>query len=69
MENNNSSCTISLGGGFTGTLTIAFIVLKLIGVINWSWIWVLSPLWISFSLTVFILLIIIIIGVIISYYD
>lgn len=33
------------GGGvsFTGLLTIAFIVLKLTGVINWSWFWVLFP--------------------------
>ena len=28
-------------------LTIVFIVLKLLGVINWSWWWVLSPQWIS----------------------
>ena len=35
------------GIGFVGLLTIAFIVLKLLGVIAWSWIWVLSPLWIS----------------------
>lgn len=69
MENNNSSCTISLGGGFAGTLTIAFIVLKLVGVINWSWIWVVSPLWISFILAIFILLVVIIVGVIISYYN
>ena len=34
----------SSGGiGFTGLLTIVFIVLKLLGVINWSWLWVLSP--------------------------
>lgn len=31
------------GIGFCGLLTIAFIVLKLCGVINWSWFWVLSP--------------------------
>jgi hypothetical protein len=38
----------SRGGiGFTGALTIAFIVLKLCGVIHWSWVWVLAPLWIS----------------------
>jgi len=29
--------------GFFGLLTIAFIVLKLTGVIAWSWFWVLSP--------------------------
>ncbi len=38
----------SSGGiGFTGLLTIVFIILKLTSVIAWSWWWVLSPLWIS----------------------
>lgn len=37
------------GIGFTGILTIAFIVLKLCNVIEWSWLWVLSPLWIPFA--------------------
>lgn len=45
-ENKNNS---SGGIGFVGLLTIAFIVLKLVGVINWSWVWVLSPIWISAS--------------------
>lgn len=35
---------------FGGLLTIAFIVLKLMGTITWSWLWVLSPLWISLVL-------------------
>lgn len=36
------------GGGITflGLLAIAFIVLKLTKVVSWSWLWVLSPLWI-----------------------
>jgi len=33
--------------GFAGLLTVAFIVLKLCKVIDWSWIWVVSPIWIS----------------------
>lgn len=45
------------GIGFCGLLTIAFIVLKLCKVITWSWVWVLSPLWISFALLVLIVLI------------
>ena len=45
------------GIGFCGLLTIAFIILKLCKVITWSWIWVLSPLWISFTLIVLIILI------------
>ena len=38
--------------GFCGLLTIVFIVLKLTGVINWAWGWVLAPLWISAILIV-----------------
>lgn len=33
--------------GFLGLLTIVFVALKLTGVVNWSWLWVLSPLWIG----------------------
>lgn len=35
----------SSGIGFTGLLTIVFIVLKLTGYIDWSWWWVTAPLW------------------------
>lgn len=48
--NNNVSSSSSSGIGFVGLLTITFVVLKLLGVISWSWVWVLSPLWISFVL-------------------
>lgn len=34
------------GIGFCGLLTIVFITLKLTGYINWSWLWVFSPLWV-----------------------
>lgn len=43
------------GIGFAGLLTIAFVVLKLCHVIDWSWWWVLSPVWISLGLAVLIL--------------
>ena len=33
------------GIGFIGVLQVAFIVLKLVGVIDWSWFWVLTPIW------------------------
>ena len=36
--------------GFAGLLTIVFIVLKLLGYISWSWLWVTSPMWISLIL-------------------
>jgi uncharacterized protein (DUF983 family) len=35
---------------FEEILLIVFIVLKLTGVIAWSWWWVLSPLWISLAI-------------------
>ena len=44
---NSSSSSNSSGIGFVGLLTIVFIVLKLTEYIDWSWWWVLSPLWIS----------------------
>ena len=36
--------------GFTDLLCLLFICLKLIGVIDWSWWWVLSPFWIPLAL-------------------
>lgn len=58
MENKT---TVSLDGGFAGALTIVFIVLKLLGKITWSWVWVLSPIWISWGLVIAIFLIVLII--------
>ena len=46
MENQNKNNTTT-GISFTGILTIVFIILKLVKVIDWSWWWVLSPIWIS----------------------
>ena len=36
--------------GFTSLLLLTFIILKLCKVINWSWLWVLSPFWITASI-------------------
>ena len=41
---------ITIGSSFLDMLAVAFIVLKLIHVINWSWWWVLSPLWIPLTI-------------------
>lgn len=61
---SNSSSSSSGGIGFTGALTILFIGLKLGHVINWSWWWVLSPIWISFLIVFAIILIVAIVAVI-----
>lgn len=47
MSDTSSS---SSGVGFCGLLTVAFVVLKLTGVIKWSWLWVLAPMWIPVGL-------------------
>ena len=59
---SETKVSYSGGIGFSGLLTIVFIILKLIGKIDWYWWWVLSPLWITFMLCmlIFILMIIVI---------
>ena len=55
MASSTGSGSGGKGGiGFTGALQIAFIVLKLCKVINWSWVWVLAPAWISLILVVIV---------------
>lgn len=49
MSDKNTSS----GVGFGGLLTILFIGLKLGGIINWSWWWVLSPIWLPIAVLLF----------------
>lgn len=57
-SNNNKSSGGAKGGlGFTSALQLAFIVLKLCKVIDWSWIWVLAPTWISIILVILIIVV------------
>ncbi len=52
MRDNQGTSLITI-------VTVAFVILKIFGFINWSWIWVLSPIWITglfvIGLTVFIM--------------
>ena len=48
----SESSSTSGGISFSGLLAIVFITLKLTGYITWSWLWVLSPLWIPFVIVV-----------------
>jgi len=57
MSKSNSLITIK-GTGFCSLLTIAFIILKLCKVIEWSWVWILSPLWISAGLLILFLIVV-----------
>ena len=45
-----SAANATKGIGFLQALTLIFIVLKLTGYISWSWLWVLSPLWIPLGI-------------------
>jgi len=47
------------GGGisFSGLLALVFIILKLCNVINWSWWWVLAPIWIPVGIVFTIVII------------
>ena len=55
---NNNSNSAKGGIGFCGLLTVAFIVLKLIGVIKWSWLWVLAPLWLPTAIVILVIILI-----------
>lgn len=57
MENKSG------GIGFFGVLTLIFITLKLLGVIAWSWWWVLAPMWIPAVVALVIALVIIIVAI------
>jgi hypothetical protein len=41
---------VTINPSFNVLLGLLFIGLKLSNIINWSWLWVLSPLWIPFVL-------------------
>ena len=58
---SNESNGSSGGIGFVGLLQLAFIVLKLTGYIEWSWLWVLAPTWIGFVLWVLFVVVFVIV--------
>lgn len=59
---NNDKVMVGGGAGFCGLLTIAFIVLKLCGVIGWSWWFVLLPMIINSGVVLITIIVIIIIA-------
>ena len=50
------------GIGFLSALTLIFITLRLMGIITWSWWWVLGPLWIPASILVLVAIIVVVIS-------
>ena len=55
---------VSIGAGPIGLLGVAFVVLKLTGVINWAWLWVLAPFWIPFTLGLVIVILMLVFALI-----
>lgn len=55
VKMSNNSTGSSGGIGFLGLLALLFIAFKLLGVIDWPWVWVLSPIWIPILIVIVIL--------------
>ena len=50
MNNNNNNNKTRFG--LTGCMLVVFTTLKLTGLIDWSWVWITSPFWISASINI-----------------
>lgn len=59
MDSKNNSVS---SVGFLDLLGLAFIILKLCKVINWPWVWVLAPIWISLIIIVVLVIVVIILN-------
>ncbi len=56
---------VSSGCSLATVLGVVFLVLKLVGVIDWAWVWVLAPFWIPVALVIAVALIwLLVIGII-----
>lgn len=64
-ENLKKQQFLNQNNSTTGLLGIAFVVLKLLHVIEWSWIWVLAPFWIPVALVLaFAIIALIVVGLV-----
>lgn len=59
--NNERNNTATVYIALCGLLDITTIVLKLTGVVNWSWLWVLAPIWIPTAITIAIIVIVLVV--------
>jgi len=69
VSDSSSRSGASGGIGFFGLLGIAFIVLKLCKVIDWSWWWVLAPCWMPLAIFLAIVLVVLAIAGVASLVD
>ena len=59
MKNN----TQNTGIGMSGVLFTVFLILKLTGVIAWSWWWITAPLWVPAAVLIIIIVAIFLLSV------
>ena len=50
--------TVKVNLGIQSLLTVIFAILKVLGIINWSWLWVFAPIWITIVATFAIFIIV-----------
>ena len=66
MKNNEKKAKVKFPSLST-ILGVVFIVLKLCGVIEWSWVWVLAPFWIGAIITILTLVFVTTVAAITAY--
>jgi hypothetical protein len=66
MSENNKKVVFKFGTSFTSLLTVLFIGLKLTNYIDWSWWWVISPIWLPWALIFGVMGVMLLIGLLMS---
>lgn len=66
MAQSSGTSSASSGPGVGTLLGVAFVVLKLCGVIHWSWVWVLAPFWIGLAFALLVLLLVVLVAIVAS---
>ena len=59
-SSSRSGCDSMLAVVLSALLTVVFVTLKLFNVINWSWWWVISPIWIYAAICLLLIIIVVI---------
>lgn len=59
---DKKNLNINSNSDFLSFLTLIFITLKLCHIIDWSWMWVLAPLWIPLSIVLAVAVVVFVVG-------
>lgn len=61
--------SFKIGPGLIALVTVVFVTLKLVGTVSWSWVWVLSPLWLPFAILFGFMLITLTFAIVMAWID